>query len=52
MFEFYLTPPPLFFKAKKFVEGAPQVVRGDIGKDEAEKLKQALEAVGGICEIS
>lgn len=40
------------FQAKKFVEGVPQVIKGDIGQDEAEKLKKTLEAVGGICEIS
>ncbi|KAG8175364.1 hypothetical protein JTE90_026252, partial [Oedothorax gibbosus] len=38
--------------AKKFVESCPQVVKGDIGKEEADKLKEALEAVGGTCEIS
>ncbi|KAG8181686.1 hypothetical protein JTE90_019224 [Oedothorax gibbosus] len=39
-------------QAKKFVESCPQVVKGDIGKEEADKLKEALEAVGGTCEIS
>merc|ERR1719150_3418708 len=34
-------------QAKKFVEGAPAVVRADIAKDEAEKIKEALAAVGG-----
>ncbi|XP_076366176.1 mitochondrial ribosomal protein L12 [Tachypleus tridentatus] len=38
-------------QAKKFVESAPIVVKGDVPKDEAEKLKEALEAVGGTCEI-
>lgn len=34
-------------QAKKFVESAPVVVKADIGKDEAEKLKEAIEKVGG-----
>ena len=34
-------------QAKKFVEGAPAVVKADIAKDEAEKIKEALIAVGG-----
>merc|ERR1712083_572540 len=33
-------------RAKKFVEGAPAVVKADIAKDEAEKIKEALAAVG------
>jgi len=37
--------------AKKFVEGCPQPIKGDLTKDEAEKLKSALEAAGGTCEI-
>ncbi|KFM66448.1 39S ribosomal protein L12, mitochondrial, partial [Stegodyphus mimosarum] len=39
-------------QAKKFVESAPQILKADIAKDEAEKLKAALEAVGATCEIS
>ncbi|XP_013788877.1 39S ribosomal protein L12, mitochondrial-like [Limulus polyphemus] len=38
-------------QAKKFVESAPIVVKADIPKDEAEKLKEALEAVGATCEV-
>lgn len=34
-------------QAKKFVESAPAVVKADIPKDEAEKLKEAIEKVGG-----
>uniref|UniRef100_A0A6B2EB43 Putative mitochondrial ribosomal protein l12 n=1 Tax=Phlebotomus kandelakii TaxID=1109342 RepID=A0A6B2EB43_9DIPT len=33
-------------QAKKFVEGAPTIVKEDIPKDEAEKLKEALTKVG------
>ncbi|XP_049775092.1 39S ribosomal protein L12, mitochondrial [Schistocerca cancellata] len=39
-------------QAKKFVESAPVVVKADIGKDEADKLKEALSKVGATCEIS
>ncbi|CAN8002279.1 unnamed protein product [Ixodes hexagonus] len=38
-------------QAKKFVESAPQVVKADLPKEEAEKLKVAIEAAGGACEI-
>lgn len=38
-------------QAKKFVESAPQVVKADLPKDEAEKLKATIEAAGGVCEI-
>ncbi|KAL1116027.1 hypothetical protein AAG570_005522, partial [Ranatra chinensis] len=33
-------------QAKKFVESSPTVVKADIPKDEAEKLKEALSKVG------
>ena len=38
-------------QAKKFVESAPAVVKADIGKDEAENLKKAIEEAGGTCAI-
>merc|ERR1739838_604150 len=38
-------------QAKKFVESAPAVVKADLAKDEAEKLKTALESAGGTCVI-
>uniref|UniRef100_A0A023FTZ4 Putative mitochondrial ribosomal protein l12 strongylocentrotus purpuratus n=1 Tax=Amblyomma parvum TaxID=251391 RepID=A0A023FTZ4_AMBPA len=38
-------------QAKKFVESAPQVVKADLAKDEAEKLKASIEMAGGTCEI-
>lgn len=38
-------------QAKKFVESAPAVVKTDIAKDEAEKLKEALSKVGATIEI-
>ncbi|XP_022648647.1 39S ribosomal protein L12, mitochondrial-like isoform X2 [Varroa destructor] len=38
-------------QAKKFVESVPQVIKGDLTKEEAEGLKKTIEAVGGGCEI-
>lgn len=38
-------------QAKKFVESAPTVVKEDIPKDEAEKLKEALSKAGAVIEI-
>lgn len=38
-------------QAKKFVESAPTVVKADLPKDEAEKLKEALNKVGAECVI-
>lgn len=34
-------------QAKKLVESLPQEIRTNVSKDEAEKLKSALEAAGG-----
>ena len=38
-------------QAKKFVESAPAIVKADVSKEEAEKLKKALESAGGKCTI-
>lgn len=38
-------------EAKDLVEGAPKAVKEGIAKDEAEKLKAALEAAGGKVEV-
>ncbi|XP_068148838.1 large ribosomal subunit protein bL12 [Drosophila tropicalis] len=38
-------------QAKKFVESAPTIVKGDVPKDEAEKLKEALTKAGAVIEI-
>jgi len=38
-------------QAKKFVESAPAVVKEDLSKDEAEKLRKALEGAGAKCSI-
>ena len=38
-------------QAKKFVESVPQTVKEKLNKEDADKLKAQLEAVGGIVEI-
>lgn len=38
-------------QAKKFVESAPQILKNDVNKEDAEKLKAQLEKVGAIIEI-
>ena len=38
-------------QAKKFVESTPALVKDDVSKDEAEKLKEALSKVGAVIEI-
>ena len=38
-------------QAKKFVESAPAVVKADVGKEEADKIKETLVALGGECTI-
>jgi large subunit ribosomal protein L7/L12 len=38
-------------EAKDLVEGAPKPVKEGISKEDAEKLKKEIEAVGGSCEI-
>ncbi|CAG2218442.1 large ribosomal subunit protein bL12m-like [Mytilus edulis] len=46
-----LVPDMNLVQAKKFVESAPQVIKADITKEEAETLKKAIEAAGGKCDI-
>ena len=38
-------------EAKNFVEGVPQELKSDIEKEEADKIKVAIEAAGGSVEI-
>ena len=38
-------------EAKDLVEGAPKPIKESVGKDEAEKLKKQLEAVGAKIEL-
>ncbi|KAI9591059.1 ribosomal protein L7/L12 C-terminal domain-containing protein [Syncephalis fuscata] len=41
-----ILPGANLVEAKKFVESAPKVIRENVPKEEAEKIKKALEAVG------
>ena len=38
-------------QAKKFVESAPAVIKADIAKEEADKIKETLGALGGECSV-
>jgi large subunit ribosomal protein L7/L12 len=38
-------------QAKKFVESVPTLVKEDISKEEAEKLKESLSKIGAVIEI-
>ncbi len=38
-------------EAKDLVEGAPKPLKDGISKEDAEKLKDDIEAAGGACEI-
>ncbi|RWS28021.1 60S ribosomal protein L7/L12 precursor-like protein [Leptotrombidium deliense] len=38
-------------QAKKFVETLPQIIKTNLTKDEAEKLKKGLEEFGGSCTM-
>lgn len=51
VFKKYFDLKSFLFQAKKFVEGVPVLVKSDLSKDEAEKLKEQLEKAGGECII-
>jgi large subunit ribosomal protein L7/L12 len=38
-------------QAKKFVEDAPQIVRKEVSKEEAEELKKILETAGATVQL-
>merc|ERR1719347_1856875 len=38
-------------QAKKFEESAPAVVKADVSKEEADKIKETLTAIGGECTV-
>ena len=39
-------------EAKELVEGAPKVLKEDVSKEEADKIKEAITAAGGEVEIA
>ena len=38
-------------EAKDLVDGAPQPIKENVSKDEAQKIKDAIEAAGGTVEV-
>ena len=41
----------LNLKAKNFVESLPKVLKENLPKEEAEKMKKAFEALGGVISL-
>jgi len=39
-------------EAKDLVEGAPKTLKEGVSKDDAKKIKEAVEAAGGVCKIA
>eukprot|EP00795_Rhopilema_esculentum_P009420 gene9420-17135_t len=46
-----LLPEMNLVQAKKFVESVPQVIKEKLSKEDSEKIKKQIEAVGGSVEI-
>jgi ribosomal protein L7/L12 len=46
-----LLPGANLVEAKKFVESAPKVIKDQVSKEEAEKIKKLLEAVGATVSL-
>ncbi|KAF8640013.1 hypothetical protein AX17_001257 [Amanita inopinata Kibby_2008] len=46
-----LVPNLTLIEAKKFVESLPQVLKENMPKDEAEKLKATIEGLGGVVKL-
>jgi large subunit ribosomal protein L7/L12 len=42
---------PPFLQAKKFVESLPKVLKENLSKEDAEKLKKTFEAIGGVIKL-
>ena len=38
-------------EAKDLVEGAPKTLKEGVSKDDAKKIKDTVEAAGGVCKI-
>lgn len=47
-----MLPGANLVEAKKFVEGAPKVIKEAATKEEAEKMKKVLEAIGATVSLS
>ncbi|KAG6333888.1 hypothetical protein ID866_5201 [Astraeus odoratus] len=46
-----LVPNLTLIDAKKFVESVPKVLKENLSKEDAEKLKQTFEGLGGVVEL-
>lgn len=46
-----MDPPLPISQAKKLVEEVPQIIKTEIPKDDANKIKELLVAAGGVVEI-
>ncbi|KAJ3548827.1 hypothetical protein NMY22_g1119 [Coprinellus aureogranulatus] len=46
-----LVPNLTLIDAKKFVESLPKVLKENLSKDDAEKLKKTFEAIGGVIKL-
>jgi large subunit ribosomal protein L7/L12 len=44
-------PNLTLIEAKKFVESLPKVLKENMPKEDAEKLKAAFTALGGVCSL-
>ena len=48
LFHSFSHRPPFPLQAKNFVESLPQVLKENLPKEDAEKMKKAFEALGGV----
>ncbi|EGO27267.1 hypothetical protein SERLADRAFT_435033 [Serpula lacrymans var. lacrymans S7.9] len=46
-----LVPNLTLMEAKKFVESVPQVLKENLAKEDAEKLKATFESLGAVIEL-
>lgn len=42
---------PIYLKAKKFVESLPKVLKDNLPKEDAEKMKTTFEALGAQVKL-
>lgn len=48
---FYVVIDVCYQKAKKLVESAPKVLKENVSKEDAEKLKKAFESIGAVVTL-
>jgi large subunit ribosomal protein L7/L12 len=47
----YFMYPDHFFQAKKFVESLPKILKENLSKQDAEKMKATFEALGAVVKL-